>query len=94
MNLHWCSGDGRIDLYMTLEQARSASHPGSCDAEVKILVEELADQLADIQDCDLRRVLGEYGAWDEVELSVRADNLQRLVWVAAGDIADDPGGRE
>lgn len=33
----WSSGSGRIELKMTLAQAQSASHSGSCDEDVQAL---------------------------------------------------------
>ena len=35
--LCWSSGSGRIELQMTLEEAQSCSHSGSCDADVRAL---------------------------------------------------------
>jgi hypothetical protein len=32
--------------------------------------------------------LREYGAWDSDELADHAQNLQRLLWIACGDIAE------
>jgi hypothetical protein len=89
--LWWTSGCGRIDLQMTLEQARGASHQGQCDDDVAALATEpdIATQLAAIDADVLRDVLREYGAWDAAELADHAQNLQRIVWLAAGDLVDE-----
>ena len=36
-------------------------------------------------------ILSEYGAWDADELANHDDNLERIVWLAANDVAEDPG---
>lgn len=75
-------------IEMTKEQARSASHPGRCDADVAALarVPKIARQLAKLDPHTLAQELWEYGAWNDEELSDHNDNLQRILWIAAGDI--------
>jgi hypothetical protein len=84
------TGSGRIELKMTMAQARSASHQGQCDADVEELskVPAIARQLAKIDPATLAGELEEYGAWDAEELTDHEQNLQRLLWLAAGDIVD------
>lgn len=84
------SSCGRIELQMTKTQAQRASHPGPCDAEVLALSREpaVARQLSKIEPAVLADELRGYGAWDETELADHAQNLQRLVWLAAGDIVE------
>jgi hypothetical protein len=76
---------------MTLDQARSASHPGQCDADVEALTAHPAirRQLARISDADLIAELREVGAWSADELQDRTDNERRIVWIAAGNITED-----
>jgi hypothetical protein len=85
------SSSGRIELQITLAQARAASHQGQCDADVLALSNDrtIARQLANIDPADLARELGEYGAWDETELADHAQNLQRILWIACGDIVEE-----
>lgn len=45
-------------------------------------------QLEKINPEDLKRELREYGAWDDEELADHAQNLQRILWIAAGDITE------
>jgi len=88
----WFStSSGRIELRMTLAQARTAAHSGSCDEDVRWLSQrpDIADQLDGIDPSLLVAELREYGAWDETELADHDQNLQRLVWIAAGDIVEE-----
>lgn len=82
---------GSIEVQMTLEQARSASHPGNCDEDVKYLsqVPAIARQLRKIDAAELSSALSEYGAWDAEQLADHDENLQRLVWIAAVDIVEE-----
>ena len=91
----WNSSSGRIELQMTLDQARSASHQGQCSEDVLELskVPSIAKQLAKVNPELLRGELKEYGAWDEEQLSDHDENLQRLLWLAAGDIKEENIGR-
>lgn len=85
------SSSGRIEFQMTLEQARSASHSGQCDEDVLALskVPAIAEQLAEIKPNVLAAELKEYGAWDAEELADHAQNLQRILWLAASDIREE-----
>ncbi len=87
----YTSGCGRIELQLTTKQAQSASHQGQCDEDVKALsqVPSVARQLAKIEPDTLARELKEYGAWDANELADHEQNLQRLLWLAAGDIVEE-----
>ena len=89
------SGSGRIELQLTLDQAESASHQGQCDLDVWELshVPKIARQLAKIEPGTLRDELRESGAWDSEELSDHEQNLQRILWLAAGDIVDESAQR-
>jgi hypothetical protein len=89
--LVYVSGSGSIELEMTLEQARGASHPGQCSKDVKALskVPEIKKQLDEMDPSLLYAELSAFGAWDEVELQDHAENLQRILWLAAGDISEE-----
>lgn len=89
----WSSSDGRLELQLTLAQARSASHQGQCDDDVRALSQEpdIAAQVAQWKPEDVRRELQGHGAWDEAELADHDQNLQRALWLAAGYVMDsDP----
>ena len=89
--LWYTSGSGRVELEMTWEQANIGSHQGECDADVKYLSQQpdIAKQLATIDPAELAKELRECGAWDDVELADHVQNLQRILWLACGDIIDE-----
>jgi hypothetical protein len=80
----------RFYLTMTRAQASSASHQGQCDNDVLALssVPSIASQLAAIKPADIAAELREYGAWDDNELADHSQNLQRILWIAAGNICE------
>jgi DNA-binding FadR family transcriptional regulator len=85
------STHGTIEIQMTKAQAESASHPGQCDDDVRALSNhrKIRAQLERIDPKTLRDELREYGAWDEEELADHDQNLQRILWIAAGDILEN-----
>ena len=85
------SSSGRIELHITKEQAHIGSHQGQCDSDVQWLSEQpkIRRQLAKIDPALLASELSAYGAWDEVELADHQQNLQRLLWLACGDIVEE-----
>jgi len=91
--LWFSSSSGRIELQMTMEQAESASHSGECDDDVAELakVPAIAEQLTKIDPALLSAELKEYGAWDDEERADHDQNLQRILWLAAGDITERDG---
>lgn len=80
----------RFELQLTLEDALSASHQGQCDHDVSALsrVPYVAEQLMALDPAAVRAELKEYGAWDADELADHDQNLQRVLWLAAGDIRE------
>jgi len=88
--MYWTTGSGRIELNITKANAAICSHQGQCDDDVNLVnqLPSIKKQLAKIDPMLLASELKEYGAWDEDELKDHAQNLQRLLWIAAGDIMD------
>lgn len=86
----WSSSSGRVELQITKQQARYATHSGPCDAEVLAvsLKPKIARQLNKLDPALLARELKEYGAWDATELADHEQNLQRILWLACGDLSD------
>jgi hypothetical protein len=86
----YTSGSGHIELTMTLTQARTASHPGMCDGDVRDLSRDPAirKQLDKLDPFTLTSELREFGAWDSYDLANHEQNLQRILWIAAGDIVE------
>lgn len=88
----WFStSSGRIELKLTLAQAKGASHQGRCDDDVAALrqVAAVRRQLDKIDPALLRDELREYGAWDDEELADHDSNLSRILWLACGDIVEE-----
>lgn len=88
--MYWTTGSGRIELNITKRDAANCSHPGPCDSDVKELsdIPSIKRQIKKINPKLLANELREYGAWNEDELKDHTQNIQRLLWIAAGDIAD------
>jgi hypothetical protein len=87
----WSSSCGRIELWMFQEQADSVHHTGQCDKDVAFLAHTSnIFYQTDRLDTDIvRQVLDEYGCWDEEELKDNVANVQRLLWIAGCDIAEE-----
>ena len=91
--MEWVStGSGQIELQLRREDAEAMAHSGRCDEDVEyaIAIPYIAEQLAKIDPETLRDELKEYGAWDEAELADHAQNLQRILWLLAWEIVDNP----
>lgn len=93
MSQRWfTSSSGRIEFWLYEADARFGYHPGQCDASIAGLRQQpyIAKQLDAIDPAALRAELCEYGAWDEPELANHDENLSRILWLACGDIVDNP----
>lgn len=92
----WSESLGRIELQIAREDAESASHPGPCDADVARLrdVPYIREQLDRLPPALVAECLREYGAWDAEELADHDANLDRLLWIACGDISEEVFMRE
>lgn len=86
----YVSSNGRVNLQLTKKQALKGSHSGNCDSDIAELrqVQTISRQLADIDAEDLKAELKEFGCWDDEELSDHEANLDRILWIACGDIAE------
>lgn len=69
---------------------RDCSHAGSCDGDVAYWLGEIGLALDPAEAADYLRG---YGAWDATELASHADNLARILWIAAGQFQDRRRGR-
>lgn len=87
----WSSSSGKIELWMFKEQADSVHHTGPCDEDVDLLAHtsNLMCQMAALDANVLREELSEYGCWDDDELKDNVANIQRLLWIAGCDIAEE-----
>ena len=87
----WFStSSGRIELNITKAQAAIGSHQGQCDADIAYLrtIPAIRRQLDKLDPVLLYKELAEYGAWDDEELTDHESNLNRILWIACGVIAE------
>ena len=87
----WLSSCGRLELNLSKNQASIGYHAGDCAEDIGALAHnpKIAAQLAVLDPAIVASTLKEYGAWDSAELSDHAANLERLLWIACGDIIVD-----
>ena len=90
MENFWSSSCGRIELNISADYAARGYHSGQCDLDIMALriLPDISGQLSALDRAIVRDCLREYGAWDNAELSDHAANLDRLLWIACGDIID------
>ena len=80
-----------FDLYFTRQDVDSMPLSGQCDDTVKIIAKKpyIERQFANIDNSKLIKELSEYGAWDNVELQDKQANIERIIWIACGDIKEN-----
>lgn len=78
-------------ITLPLDVVRLCSHSGDCTEDVQRCMElpEVKAELSEIDPDQLRKELREYGAWDDQQLSSHGDNLERILWIAAGNIQEE-----
>lgn len=88
----WSSGSGRIELQLTQEHVDCGYHTGQCDEDIAFLRREpeIKAQLEKLDPELIRSELRECGAWDDDDLADHEANLDRLLWLACGDMHDEP----
>ena len=74
---------------MTRKTAEACAHQGACDDDVEWAIDNHKARITGGNAETIRRDLEEYGAWDAEELADDAQNLRRIVWIAAGNILDE-----
>lgn len=81
-----------LGIEMTIGQALSCSHQGSCDSDVAAMLKrpEIAFQFDTLGAEVIRDGLRESGAWDSEELQDDEQNRARALWMAACDIRENP----
>jgi len=79
------------DLSLTTQDAKFCSQSGSCDDYVKEVSEKkyVKKQTSLFNPDQLRKELDGYGAWDDEQLQDHEQNIQRWIWISAGNIVDD-----
>lgn len=83
----------RFELQITRDQALTGSHQGSCDDDIKALLElpAIKRQFKKIDPAKIKEELKEYGAWNEEELKDVDQNQARILWIACGNIREEKG---
>jgi hypothetical protein len=89
--MYWSDSYGLVELNITKKQAHIGYHQGQCDNDIKGLrdVPSIKRQLDQLKPEIVSLVLKDYGAWDVNDLSDHDDNLDRLLWIACGDIVEN-----
>jgi len=87
---YWSDSSGGLELQLSLDQARRGYHSGACDEDIAALIQDpaVSAQLLAFDPQRVAEALQEYGGWSAAELANHADNLERLLWIACGDIVD------
>jgi hypothetical protein len=87
---YWSSSSGRIELDINPEESAKGYHPGQCDDDIAELrqVPHIKKQLNELDPKLVAEELKEMGAWDEIELADHQANLDRILWIACSDIAE------
>lgn len=90
MKTIWNASNYGNDLRLTRADVYACSHSGDCSDDVKRVLNKpyIKKQLAAIEPAQLAKELSEYGAWNETELQDHNANLERWVWISAGNISD------
>ncbi len=93
--LYWASFN-RFEMRLPGQCVLDCSHSGPCDEVVAYWVPQVeamieADGFPNRPTPDaIRKELAEQGSWDAKELADDAANMARLVWIAAGNISEEP----
>jgi hypothetical protein len=91
--LYWASFN-RFEMRLPGAAVLACSHSGQCDGDVAQWAPIIAEQVKKDDFINqpspekIRNELKEYGAWDSYELEDDAQNWHRIVWIAAGQIAE------
>lgn len=79
-----------IELALPTDCVMDCSASGPVDDAIAYWIgqDEIASQLSGLTLEDTASILSGYGAWDEEELRDLGTNLERILWIAAGDCRD------
>jgi hypothetical protein len=87
---YWCDGSGQVELMLTGYEASRCSMQGDCTQAIEGELgdnDSLRARLEAIDTQTLADCLAEYTDWD---VDDHQENLRRVLWIAAGDIQDQP----
>jgi len=79
-----------FELELPEDVIKGCNHSGPCDYDIENcrLLPEVQTALNALDPEKVKNELWEYGAWDDIELSNHDENLNRILWIAAGDIQE------
>jgi hypothetical protein len=79
------------EIKLPVAVAEKCSHSGDCHNDVIecLKLPYVRTQLGKIDRDKLRKELEECGAWDAEQLQNHNDNLERILWIASGDIVEN-----
>jgi len=86
MNTYYATFN-RFEFELPLDAVYDCSHGGDVTADVTDWVKRI--DLSHISNEALAEELEEYGAWSTEELSNRADNEMRILWLGACNISEE-----
>ena len=89
--LHWIGNYGGLQLRLLPLDVETGSHPGRCDEDIAYLasIPRIRRQLDAMPDEAVVSELSECGAWEPEEMQDREENLQRILWIACGNISEE-----
>jgi hypothetical protein len=79
-----------VELALPIDCVMECSASGPVDGAIAYWIRQpdIASQFSHLSLIDTARILYGYGAWDAEELSDIDTNLERILWIAAGDCRD------
>jgi len=92
--LYWALFNN-FEMRLSGECVNACHHQGDCEADCKAWVDRVRAQIESDNFPNkptpdkIRDELSEYGAWDDEELKNDEENFIRLIWCAAGNIAEE-----
>jgi hypothetical protein len=87
----------RFTLELTEDTARTGSHQGQCDNDIEAIRRYDPGVESQLKALDPQKVKGElkgYGAWDDSQLEDEEENLNRVLWIACGNIVEELNNQE
>ena len=82
-------GKNDMEIQLTKSMIVQCAHIGQCDSDVAFWVQKLQKPLSKIDPDFIKRCVKASGGWDEEELQDQEANLNRFLWIAAGNAKDD-----
>ena len=87
--LYWASFN-RFELRLPGEAVQDIAQPGDAGPAVSYWESRIINEWPERCTPDaIRAELAEHGAWDDDELQDAGANWQRIIWIAAGNIAEE-----